>query len=153
MALDKSKLENTLKELQSSKPPSTSIAAQKWAEAISDHAKSANAADTSPSFTVDLRTLFEADMTSQIFLQKLGVNLQSYWQPVTWSSSAFTGITALALGSSLDALLSPLIADNLAGKEPNPMAKLADIIHTWTLTIQVSLTNNQSGVTSLFPVT
>jgi hypothetical protein len=152
MSLDKDKLYKSLKKLEKNMPQSLDEAAQKWADAIKNYYLDALAGDTIPTFSVELKNSFKSSMKSRKFLELLGTNLQSFMQPAVWNSVAFTGVTASAVGSGLDSMLFPVLAVNLSGKNSDPLAKIVEVIHNWSLTITVTLTNNQSGVTSIINI-
>jgi len=152
MALNKKKLADSLKKIDDNKPSSKATAASKWAKAIKQHAQKGRAGDTKPTFITELTPLFLVDMEAGIFLDKLPINLALFWQTTIWSSASFTGVTGLANPVTLTTFLKVFSAKNLQSPAEDHTEELAGIIDSWTKTVMVVLTNNQSGATTTAPI-
>jgi len=150
MALDKNIIVNGIKNLQASNPKNTADAAKGWSKFLYDYATGGMAGVCVPTFPSQPATLEKAlkgIMDSKTFLVLLGTNLAVMWMAAVWAGPSFTGVTAAAVGPSLDGVLAAIPPN-----APEPEKKIADAIHNWTKTITVTLTNTASGATSVAPV-
>ena len=154
MVLIKSILESGINSTQDpNSPPDTSSAAKLWSSFIFTYSMAGMAGVTIPQFPGYpslLEQSFKASMDSNAFLEKLGTNLQTMWQSAIWSGPGFTGTTAVAIGSTLDGIMS-VLGPAIANGE-NTVSDISTEIDTWTKTITVTLTNTSSGATSIVPV-
>lgn len=154
MALNRDKLYNDIKNIG----PNTTIAnaADKFAQVFVSYYTDAQAVDSAPTLIQpNLTALFVQSMQSNEFLEKLGTNLQAFFLTVGWISTAFTGApgTTIALGPVLDAQLQIIIQKSLLQQIEDPTDSIASAVHDWsTSNITVTLTNNQSGATSVVPI-
>lgn len=154
MALDRDKLYDGINNIG----PNASIAdaADKFAQVFVAYYADALAGDSAPTLVQStLSALFAQSMQSNQFLEKLGTNLQAFFLTVGWISTAFIGApgTTLAIGPVLDAQLQIIIQQALLQQIEDPTDSIATAIHQWsTSNITVTLTNNQSGATSVVPI-
>jgi len=153
MALDKSILEKGIKDLQDNHP-SKEDAPKKWAKLIFDYATGGMAGDTKPTFAgypVALEAKIKTSMDAGELLIKLGTNVEPMWKSAIWASSTFTGVTAVVVGADLDSAMEK-VGEQIKKGEKDPIIELAKEIDTWTKKIKVTLTNIQSGATSVVPL-
>lgn len=155
MPLVKSIIELGIQSLQDpNNPASISAAAQEWSNFIFLHATGGLAGVTIPTFPgypAALKASFEGSMKSMKFLQQLGTNLQPMWQSAIWAGPSFTGVTTVAIGTTLDIVMESL-ADRITKGEAS-FPDIATEIDTWSKTIMVTVTNIITGVPLVLPVT
>jgi len=155
MPLDKNIIKNGIQGLQDNPPTSVAAAAKGWAQFMFAYASSGLAGVTVPTFPgqpVLLENLFKSSMEGQVFLDKLGANLQTMWLAAVWNGAGFIpGVTAVAVGSILDTSMAAVAIAVQSGAD-GP-TEISDAIDIWTRTIMVTLTTTTvPPVVSVVPV-
>lgn len=147
--LNATNLASSFRDLVNMKPTSLEDAAKRWATAYNNYALQAMALDAKPlALNNDgLINTFHASMKKQTFLDDLPTNLTVFWMtPVLFQSPTFAGpVLAVAGAPALSVGVQAFIQQNKASVMPNPLDPLAMLIHSFTLTVLVQLTNLVSG--------
>lgn len=149
MALDQQILINSLENLTKKNPSTIGDAAEKWSKMFVEYGTSAMAGATVPAFNEAVfKGAILAGMASGKMMEVLGGALVSFWQTAVWAGPGFTGVTSAVLP-----LNTSEIGNKIANNEIDDVATyLAQEIDKWTKTIKVTLTNINSGVTSIVTI-